>query len=91
METQPNLTQKALSGSCESCLMPFKKDPKGANREHEKYCSYCFQNGKLAYEGNDVREFKKGMVEGMVAHGSSKLKARLFAFMAGFAPRWRKK
>lgn len=84
-------TQKTLKGNCESCLMPFAKDPKGANREHEKYCSYCFYNGKPAYEGNDVNEFKKAMINAIVARGESRVKAWLFAFMAGFAPRWKKK
>lgn len=76
---------------CESCLMPLKNDPKGINREHEKYCSYCFQNGKLCYEGNDVQEFKKAMIAAIVERGESPLKAKFFAFMAGFAPRWKKK
>ncbi len=80
-----------IKGNCQSCLMPFSKDPKGENRESEEYCSYCFEKGKLVYEGDDVREFKKKMVEAMVAKGESKLKAHLFAFMAGFAPRWKKK
>lgn len=69
--------------------MPFKKDPKGAGREHEKYCSYCFYDGKLAYEGTDIKEFKKAMVEAIVARGEGRFKARVFAFMAGFAPRWK--
>jgi hypothetical protein len=81
--------KKSLDGMCESCMMPFKKDPLGENRENEKYCSYCFNNGKLCYEGNDVNEFKKAMVEEIVKRGESKWKARLFAFMAGFAPRWK--
>lgn len=84
------MANKTLDGACESCLMPFRKDPRGVDREHEKYCSYCFQNGKLCYEGNDVREFKKAMVEAMVARGENRFKARFFAFMAGFAPRWKK-
>ena len=83
--------KKTLKGNCESCLMPFAKDPKGTSRGSEKYCSYCFVNGKLVYEGDDVREFKKKMVEAIVARGESKLKAQFFAFMAGFAPRWKKK
>lgn len=74
-------------GSCESCMMPFVKD-KGV-RENEKYCSYCFNNGKLCYEGNDVNEFKKAMIDAIVARGEPKWKAKLFAFMAGFAPRWK--
>lgn len=70
--------------------MPFSKDPKGSNREHNDHCSYCYYNGKLAYEGTDVKEFKKAMIQAIVARGESPLKARFFAFMAGFAPRWKK-
>lgn len=80
-----------LSGSCESCLIPFTKDPKGADREQPLYCSYCFSNGKLCYEGTDVREFRRKMIEAIVARGENVWKARFFAFMAGFAPRWKKK
>lgn len=82
---------KTLNGMCDSCLMPFKKDPKGAAREHESYCSYCFSDGKLCYEGTDVKEFKKAMREAIIARGESKIKAYFFAFMAGFAPRWKNK
>lgn len=71
--------------------MPFKKDPKGAGREHDSYCSHCYAHGSLVYEGTDVKEFKRAMVAAIVARGESKLKARFFAFMAGFAPRWKKK
>lgn len=80
---------KTLNGNCESCLMPFKKDPKGAGRESARYCSYCFENGKLNYEGNDVNEFKNAMIDAIVSRGESKLKAKFFAYMAGFAPRWK--
>lgn len=78
------------TGSCESCMMPFTKDPRGGEREHERYCSYCFQDGALCYKGDDVREFKNAMIAAMVARGESPLKARFFAFLAGFAPRWRR-
>jgi hypothetical protein len=81
--------KKTVEGMCESCLMPFKKDPKGENRENEKYCSYCFANGKLCYEGNDVREFKKAMVDAIVSRGEPIWKAKMYAFMSGFAPRWK--
>lgn len=40
--------------------------------------------------GDDVNEFKKAMIQAMVDRGESKLKARFFAFLAGFAPRWKK-
>lgn len=81
---------KTLDGMCQSCMMPFTKDPKGAAREHADYCSYCFTNGKLCYEGTDVREFKKAMVDAIVVRGEPRWKAHIFAFMSGFAPRWKK-
>ncbi len=82
-----NKEKKCAEGSCESCMMPFSKDT--GVRENEKYCSYCFKNGKLCYEGTDVNEFKKAMVDAIVLRGEPRWKAKLFAFMAGFAPRWK--
>ncbi len=79
-----------LQGNCNSCLMPFKKDPKGAKRESAEHCSYCYGNGKLVYGGTDLKEFKRAMVDAIVARGESRIKAYLFAFMAGFAPRWKR-
>ncbi len=70
--------------------MPFSKDPKGKDRERAEYCSYCYSDGALCYAGTDVRAFKRAARAAMVARGVSPLKARLYAFMAGFAPRWRK-
>lgn len=81
---------KKNNTTCESCLMPFTKDPLGEKRESEQYCSYCYRNGKLCYEGTDVKEFKREMVKAIVARGESKIKAHFFAFMAGFASRWKK-
>jgi hypothetical protein len=75
--------------SWESCLMPFDKDP--GVRESERYCSYCFKDGKLCYEGNDLKEFKKGCYEGMRKNGTNPIMATLYTFLVGFAPRWRKK
>ena len=68
--------------------MPLSKDP--GIRESEQYCSYCFKNGKLVYEGNDVNEFKKFAYQGMIDKGMSKIKAKIFTWMIGFAPRWKK-
>ncbi len=74
--------------NCESCMMPFTKDT--GHRENEKYCSLCFKDGKLCYEGNDLKEFKKVCYESMRKNGTGYLKAKLFTFMIGFAPRWKK-
>ena len=85
-----NTNTKTLSGMCDSCLMPFAKDPKGENREHDKFCTYCYQNGKLNYQGTDLKEFQQAMIKAITDRGESKIKANIFAFMAGFAPRWKK-
>jgi len=75
--------------SCHSCLMPFNKDP--GNRESDIYCSLCFKNGELLYKGGDLTEFKKLCYHKMRERGINKYPAKLYTFMIGFAPRWRKK
>lgn len=74
--------------NCESCLMPFSKDP--GVRESDKYCSYCFKNGRLCYGGNDLKLFQKVCYENMVRDGMNKIKARFFTWLIKFAPRWKK-
>ena len=69
-------------------MMPFSKDP--GVRESEKYCSYCFKNGKLCYEGTDLKEFQRVSYENMLAHGTNKYLAKFFTFLIRFAPRWKK-
>lgn len=73
---------------CESCMMPFEKDT--GKRESDKYCSLCFQNGKLCYEGDDLKEFQKVVYESMRNRGANKLFAKFATFMIRFAPRWKK-
>ncbi len=74
---------------CHSCMMPFDKDP--GVRESDIYCSLCFKNGKLCYEGDNLSEFKKIAYQSMRARGMNPLKAKLFTYMIGHAPRWKKK
>ncbi len=74
--------------NCESCMMPLSKDPMPSGSE--KYCSYCFKDGKLVYEGNDLNEFKKVSYEEMRKSGMGALKAKFFTWLIGFAPRWKK-
>lgn len=73
--------------SCESCLMPFSKDP--GHRESDRYCSYCFKDGKLCYEGDDVKKFQEVAYQSMKQQGMNSLKAKFFTFMIKFAPRWK--
>lgn len=75
--------------ACESCLMPFKKDP--GVREHERYCSLCFKNGAFCYEGNDLKTFQKICYETMRKNGTPFILAKLYTYMIKFAPRWKNK
>ncbi len=68
--------------------MPFSKDT--GHRESDQYCSLCFKNGKLCYEGNDLKEFQKVSYNSMVNGGMNKWKAKIFTYMIKFAPRWKK-
>ena len=77
-----------MKDACESCLMPFAKDP--GQRESNQYCSYCFKNGELCYKGNDLKEFQKVAYQNMRAHGTNPVLATFFAFMIRYAKRWKK-
>ncbi|MEN9341775.1 MAG: hypothetical protein RIQ54_31 [Candidatus Parcubacteria bacterium] len=74
---------------CESCLMPFAKD-KGV-RESDRYCSLCFRNGRLSYEGTDVKEFQRVCRASMRVRGINPFSAWLYTFLIRFAPRWKGK
>ncbi|MEQ1561106.1 MAG: zinc ribbon domain-containing protein [Nitrospira sp.] len=76
-------------GSCESCMMPFAKDT--GVRENEKYCSLCFKDGKLCYEGNDLKEFQRIAKDSMIKRGINPIKAWFFTKMIAYAPRWKNK
>lgn len=78
----------ALNKNCESCLMPFDKDT--GVRESERYCSLCYKDGKLCYEGNDLKEFQRECYTQIRKHGTHLLAAKFFTFMIRFAPRWKK-
>lgn len=73
---------------CESCMMPFSKDT--GVRESDRYCSNCYKNGKLCYEGNDLKEFQKLAFENMRRKGYLWPVAKIFAWSIRFAPRWKK-
>lgn len=84
METNNNVCTK-----CESCLMTFHKDT--GVRESDKYCSLCYRNGKLCYEGNNLKEFQKVVYESMRSRGMNPLLARFYTWCIRFAPRWKNK
>ena len=74
--------------NCESCMMPLAKDT--GKRTSDKYCSYCYQNGKLFGDDNDLKGFQKTAYKSMRERGMNSLVAWFFAFSIRFAPRWKK-
>jgi hypothetical protein len=70
--------------------MPLEKDPAGAAREHPRYCTFCFSDGRLhAEQAADLAAFQASAYGSMRARGVSWLSARLFVFAMRFAPYWR--
>ncbi len=68
--------------------MPFEKDT--GVRQNPRYCSLCFKDGKLSYEGNNLKEFQDMCYKSMRDRGIRPLQAWFFTFMIRFAPRWKK-
>ncbi len=81
-----DMEEKDCATKCESCFMPFSKDP--GTRESDRYCSLCYKNGKFCYEG-DLKGFQKLAYEGMRSRGMNPIIAHIFAWSIRFAPRWR--
>jgi len=68
--------------------MPFSRDT--GKRENERYCSLCFRDGKLCYEGNDLSEFQSIVYKKMRENGTNPLLAKILTWSIRFAPRWKK-
>jgi hypothetical protein len=69
--------------------MPMSKDPKESGSN--KYCSYCYVNGKLVAEGMTFQEFRKKAYEGMAQQGMNKITAWVFSQFIRLAPYWKGK
>lgn len=59
---------------CQSCDMPMHKDINGGGTEKDgskssKYCSLCYGEGNFYYQGTDVKDFQKMVVDIMVKDG----------------------
>lgn len=83
------MEQNKKCPGCQSCLMPFSKDT--GVRESDIYCSLCYKDGKLCYEGNDLKEFQKVVYENMRKNGLGWFKSKMYTYMIRFAPRWKNK
>ena len=53
---------------CQSCGMPIDKDPNqgGTNSDgskSDKYCSFCFQNGRFVDEGISLKDYTEKIIQ----------------------------
>ena len=80
---------------CQSCDMPMSKDPQGGGRNNDgtlsdEYCSFCFEDGVFTFQGNDVRDFQKMVVNEMVRKGWWRPVAWLFTRRIPSLKRWKR-
>ena len=79
---------------CQSCDMPFAKDPAGGGSEKDgglsaTYCSHCYQDGAFTYQGSDVRAYQAYVVDNMVKDGWFRPVAWLMTRRIPKLERWR--
>jgi len=73
---------------CVMCLMPKKFDD--GVRENKNFCSYCFRDGKVCFEGSK-KEFVNMCEMNMKKIKIPFLKRKFFGFMISTqAPYWKK-
>lgn len=79
---------------CQSCGMPFSKDPQNGGLEadgtkSELYCSYCYNNGQFYQQDMNVKEFQAFCIEQMKKQGMPGFVAWLFTRGIPRLKRWR--
>lgn len=78
------------------CLMPLGIDLVNAGNEvdgdkNTRYCKYCYKDGKICYEGGNLKEFQSICYEKMIQNGMWKPQAWFFSWTIQFAPYWKNK
>ncbi len=78
------------------CLMPLGIDLVNAGNEvdgdkNARYCKYCYKDGKICYEGGNLKEFQSICYEKMIQNGMWKPQAWFFSWTIKFAPYWKNK
>lgn len=70
------MSQKTYK-NCQSCGIPFNKDPEGGGTEKDgsksaKYCGYCYANGEFIGGNLTLKEFSEQSRQWMVEGGHNK-------------------
>jgi len=79
---------------CQSCGMPFKKDPirGGTNADGSKssmYCSHCYSSGLFTRPDTTAAEMKSLVIEKLVEMKFPRFIAKLFAMNIPKLERWK--
>lgn len=83
-----------MKAICQSCAMPMKFDPQGGGTnadgtKTEKYCSYCYANGRFKVECS-VKEFQEHCRKKMIESGINPILAWLYSRGYRRLERWKK-
>lgn len=81
--------------NCQSCGMPFNKDPENGGTEKDgtksiMYCSYCYKDGEFTQPDFTVTDMKKFCKEKMKEMGFPGFLAGLFTMGLPKLERWKK-
>ena len=103
METEikkDKVNDEAMEGTpgykrCQSCGMPFSKDPKGSGTnvdgtKNNMYCSYCFENGEFTQPDITLKEMEALVIENLKKMGMPGFIAKLLTRGTKKLERWKK-
>jgi hypothetical protein len=81
--------------SCQSCGLPWDKDPNGGgtNFDHSKselYCSYCFKEGHFVQDNWNVQDMQDYVVKVLAKKGVPEFLAKLMTKGIPELDRWKK-
>ncbi len=82
-----------MSGLCQSCSMPLKKDPAGGGSEADgtkstKYCSLCYENSAFKQPDFTAKQMQDFCIEQLQKQGMPKPMAWLFTRGIPKLERW---
>ena len=86
----------SINKFCQSCGMPMKKDPNkgGTNADgskNEKYCSYCYENGKFFHPDFTAKQMQDFCIQKMKEMGIPKFIAWIMTRTIPKLERWKNK
>jgi len=76
-----------MNGYCDMCLVVI--DHTVAKVNNTKYCSFCYQDGRLVYAEDDIHTFRKRYFDKLHAEGANEFVARFHTLLIGSAPYWK--